>query len=93
MARSEDFAGGAEEVRQPQFQSVQQQHNRNYQAMSVLDTPGIIPNQNGLGAADLERRKLGRTESVSGRSAETFDRQLWLQSAESTTRRDRAQES
>jgi hypothetical protein len=93
MARSEDFAGGAEEVRQPQFRSVQQQHTRNYQAMSVLDTPGIIPNQNGLGTADLERKKLGRTESASGRSNETFDRQLWLQSAESTTRRDRAQES
>lgn len=78
MARSVDFQGGADEVRQPQFRSVQQQHNANFRALSVLDTPAVIPNQNGLGAADWERRKMGRVESTLGRATETFDRQLWL---------------
>jgi hypothetical protein len=86
VARSDEFAGGADEVRQPQFKSVQQMHNANFRALSVLDTPAVIPNANGLAPADHERRVMGRTESTSGRSTETFDRQLWLHHA--VTRRD-----
>ncbi len=78
MARSEDFAGGAASVREPQFKSVQQQSNANFRALSVLDTPSVIPNQNGMGANDLERRKMGRTDSVAGRSPETYSQQMWL---------------
>lgn len=78
MARTEEFDDGAAKVRQPQFASVQQQANRNFQALSVLDTPNIIPNQNGLGEDDLQRKIVGRTETPSGRSKATFDRQLWL---------------
>lgn len=78
MARSEDFEGGAASVREPQFKSVQQQHGENFRALSVLETPTVIPNQNGLGAADLERRKMGRSESSAGTSSSTFDQQLWL---------------
>lgn len=92
MARSEEFAGGAEEVRQPQFKSVQQMSNRNFQAMSVLDTPMVIPNQNGMGKGDLERRMMGRNDSSSGRSPETFDKQLWLHHTMSR-RNQQAQES
>lgn len=78
MTRSEDFEGGAASVREPQFKSVQQQSNVNFRAMSVLDTPLVIPNQNGLGENDLQRKIMGRTESTSGRSQGTFDQQLWL---------------
>lgn len=82
MARSEDFAGGAEEVRQPQFRSVQQQHNANFHALSVLDLPSSLPNQNGMGQQDLQRRMMGFTESVSGRATSTFDKQLWMHNSE-----------
>lgn len=78
MARSEEFVDGAEQVRQPRFTSVQQQANHNFQALSVLDTPYVIPNQNGLGRDDLQRKTVGRTSSPSGRSKDTFDQQLWL---------------
>jgi hypothetical protein len=88
MARSEDFAGGAEEVRQPQFQSVQQQHNRNFRAMSVLDTPSVIPNQNGMGTSDLQRRMIGFRDSATGRSESTYDKQIWLSHPDETPRND-----
>lgn len=78
MARTEEFADGAARVKQPQFQSVQQQANEKFAALSVLDTPLVIPNQNGLGKDDLQRKIMGRTETVSGRSKTTFDDQLWL---------------
>lgn len=78
MTRSEDFADGADSVRQPQFRSVQQQSNANFRALSVLDTPLVVPNQNGMGSNDLERKMMGRSESPSGRSQETFNQQLWL---------------
>lgn len=84
MARSEDFAGGFESVRSPQFQSVQQQANRNFQAISVLDN--ITPNQNGMGSADLQRQMVGVKDSASGRSEDTFDRQLWLRHQEPSNR-------
>lgn len=88
MTRSEDFADGAERVRQPQFQSVQQQHNQNFRAMSVLDTPSVIPNQNGIGTSDLQRRRMGFHESASGRSESTFDKQIWLSRPTETPRND-----
>jgi hypothetical protein len=78
MARSEEFTSGADSVRQPQFQSVQQQHNRNFRAMSVLDTPAVIPNQNGMGSSDLQRRMIGFRDSATGRSESTYDKQIWL---------------
>lgn len=78
MARTEEFNGGADSVRQPQFTSVQQQHNRNFRALSVLDTPSVKPNQNGLGTADLQRRMIGFRDSATGRSDSTYDQQIWL---------------
>lgn len=87
MTRSEDFAGGFESVRQPQFKSVQQQHAQNFQALSVLDN--IQPNQNGMGVRDLQRRMVGVTDSAVGRSDATFDRQLWLRHREPSQRIER----
>lgn len=87
MARSEEFAGGAEEVRQPQFRSVQTQHNANFHALSVLDLPSSLPNQNGMGQQDLQRRMMGVTDSVSGRSTDTFDKQLWMHHPEPLNRK------
>lgn len=84
MTRSEDFADGAERVRNPRFESVQQQANRNFQALSVLDN--VMPNQNGLGAQDLQRRLVGSTGGATGRSQSTFDKQLWLRHPEPTAR-------
>ena len=84
MTRTEEFSGGAEEVRSPQFRSVQQQANRHFTATSVLDN--VIPNQNGMGTADLERRMVGSENSLVGRSKETFDRQLWLRHQQPTGR-------
>ena len=78
MTRTEDFAGGVEGARAPQFSTIQSQHARNFQAMSVLDLPHALPNQNGLGAADLQRRRMGQIGSVSGRSQSTVDDQLWI---------------
>lgn len=76
MARSEEFGEGFAKVREPQFKSVQQQSNRNFQATSVLDN--VMPNQNGMGSQDLERRMVGSQGPTVGRSQETFDKQLWL---------------
>lgn len=76
MRRSEEFSDGADKVRSPQFESVQQQSNRNFQAISVLDN--VIPNANGMGQMDLQRRMYGSKGSAIGRSETTFDRQLWL---------------
>jgi hypothetical protein len=89
MTRSEDFADGAERVRQPQFQSVQTQHNANFRAMSVLDTPYAIPNQNGIGTQDLQRRMIGFKDAATGRSEGTYDQQIWLSHPETTPRSSR----
>lgn len=86
MARSEDFAGGADAAREPQFKTVQSQHNANFHGMSVLDTPYTIPNQNGMGSADLQRRIMGFHESVSGQSESTFDQSIWLRTPENANR-------
>lgn len=86
MARSEDFVDGAERVRQPQFTSIQQQHNANFRAMSVLDTPYAIPNQNGMGQADLQRRMIGFRESATGRSDSTYDKGIWLSHPDTSPR-------
>lgn len=80
MARSEDFAGGVEAARTPQFSTIQSQHARNFQAMSVLDLPHVLPNQNGMGQADLQRRRMGLSESGAGRSQSTVDDQMWIRS-------------
>lgn len=80
MARTEDFNDGFDKVRTPQFESIQQQSNRNYAATSVLDN--IIPNQNGMGASDLQRRLVGSQGSPVGRAESTFDKQLWLRHPE-----------
>jgi hypothetical protein len=90
MARTEDFQGGADSVRQPQYQTVQSQHNRNFQAMSVLDTPGVIPNQNGMGQNDLRRRIMGFRDSISGTAESTFDKRLWLSNPNSGSDRKKA---
>lgn len=92
MTRSEDFQGGADGAREPQFKSVQTQHNANFRGMSVLDTPNVIPNQNGLGTADLQRRIMGFHESISGRSEGTFDKQIWLRTPETAQRDFREKE-
>ena len=84
MTRSEDFADGAARVRAPQFESVQQQANRNFAALSVLDN--VMPNQNGMGTQDLQRRLVGSQGQATGRSQETFDKQLWLRHPEPTAR-------
>lgn len=76
MPRSQDFADGAERVRSPQFESIQQQANRNFQAISVLDN--VMPAQNGMGAQDLQRKIVGSQGSSVGRSETTYDKQLWL---------------
>lgn len=78
MARSEEFASGAEEVRQPQFKSVQQMHNDHARATSVLTVPGHLPNQNGMGTADRQRRLMGFRESASGMADSTYDQRLWM---------------
>lgn len=75
---------GFEKVRQPEFRSVQQQHNVNFQATSVLDN--VMPNQNGMGQQDLQRRLVGSQGPATGRSSETFDRQLWLRHKEPSQR-------
>jgi hypothetical protein len=92
MARSEDFQSGADSVRQPQFESIQQQGNRNFRAMSVLDTPSVIPNQNGMGTGDLQRRMIGFRDSATGRSESTYDKQIWLSHPEETHRSSRNKE-
>lgn len=84
MDRSEEFNDGAEKVRSPTFQSVQQQSNRRFTPMSVLDN--VIPNQNGMAQNDLQRRMTGSQGSPSGRSTATFDRQLWLRHPEPLNR-------
>lgn len=84
MARTEDFQGGYGEVREPQFRSVQQQANRNFEALSVLDN--LVPNQNGMGQADLQRKMVGSQNSPTGRSESTFDKQLWLRHQEPANR-------
>ncbi len=86
MARSDDFNEGSERARTPQFQSIQQQSNRNYVAMSTLDN--VIPNNNGMGEPDLQRKLRGSQGSSSGRSEATFDKQLWLKHPEPTNRAD-----
>lgn len=77
MARSEEFSGGYSAAQSPQYRSVQQQHNRNYQKLSVLDN--LMPNQNGMGASDLQRRLVGISHSGSGTSKNTFDKSLWIE--------------
>jgi hypothetical protein len=89
VTRSEDFADGAARVRQPQFSSVQQQHNANFKALSVLDTPSVIPNQNGMGTGDLQRRMIGFRDSATGRSESTYDKQIWLTHPDSAPRNNR----
>lgn len=84
MDRSAEFSDGAERVRTPQFESVQQQHNRNYLATSVLDQ--VMPTQNGLGAQDLQRRIVGGQGSASGQAQSTFDKRLWLRTPEPAAR-------
>lgn len=84
MTRSEDFADGAARVREPKFESVQQQSNRNFAALSVLDN--VMPNQNGMGVQDLQRRLVGSANPATGRSQETFDKQLWLRHRDTTAR-------
>lgn len=88
MTRSEDFQGGADAAREPQFQSVQQQSNANFHGVSVLHTPNVIPNQNGMGQADLQRRIMGFHESISGRSEGTFDQQIWLRTPDAVSREE-----
>lgn len=93
-SRSEEMVGGYDSARNPQFESVQQQANRNFHALSVLDN--IIPNPNGLGSPDYQRRLYGSRSSASGRSQATFDRQLWLHHPEpnvSVTQRQREEAS
>lgn len=87
MARTEEFTSGADAVRQPQFSSVQQQHARNFQAMSVLDTPNVIPNQNGIGAPDLQRKIMGSRSSFSGSAQSTFDKSIWLTNPDTANRK------
>ena len=89
MTRSEDFSDGYERVRSPQFESIQQQHNRNYMATSVLDN--IMPNANGMGAQDFQRHLVGRTGSPMGTSQSTWDTQLWLSHKEPSNRVKRTQ--
>lgn len=84
MDRSAEFEDGFAQVREPKFQTVQAQHNANYRATSVLDN--VIPNQNGLGSSDLQRRLVGSQGAATGRSQETFDRQLWLRHPEPSNR-------
>ena len=86
MARTDEFEGGYAEVREPQFRSVQQQSNRNFLATSVLDN--VIPNQNGMGAADLQRRLVGSQNSMTGRSTSTFNQQLWLRHPDTAFRKE-----
>ncbi len=90
MARSVDFQSGADSVRSPQFKSVQQQHGVNFRAMSVLDTPAVIPNQNGIGAQDLQRKIMGVRDSGSGRSQSTSDSQIWLTNPDTAHRKDQS---
>lgn len=90
MARSEEFQSGADSVRSPQFSSVQQQGNRNFRALSVLDTPNVIPNQNGMGASDLQRKIMGQRSSASGSTKSTQDSQIWLTSPETAHRKDQS---
>lgn len=71
---------GAANAQAPQFQTVQAQHNRNFRAQSVLDMPLILPNQNGMGVADLQRRKMGLNVSSTGQSDTTFEDQIWVKS-------------
>lgn len=84
MLRSEEFEDGAERVRSPQFESVQQQGIRNYQQTSVLDN--LRPNQNGMGSQDLQRRMMGINQSPTGTSQSTFDQRLWIRNREPTLR-------
>lgn len=86
MTRTEEFSNGAERVRSPQFETVQSQHNRNFQPASVLDTPYAIPNQNGMGQQDLQRRMIGFRDAASGRAQSTYDQQIWLKHPDTSPR-------
>ena len=87
MTRSEDFSDGYERVRSPQFESIQQQHNRNYMATSVLDN--LMPNSNGMGSQDFQRALVGKQQSAMGTSQSTWDTQLWLSHKEPSNRAKR----
>lgn len=80
MTRSEEFGDGAESVRTPKFESIQQQGIRNYEATSVLDN--LRPNQNGLGEQDLQRTMMGVKQSYAGTAQSTADQKLWLKHRE-----------
>lgn len=84
MARQENFSDGYERVREPRFESIQQQGNRNFQATSVLDN--IMPNQNGIGTSDLQRRMMGIQSSAIGSAESTFDKRLWISHREPSNR-------
>ena len=84
MLRSEEFEDGADRVREPQFESVQQQAARNYQQTSVLDN--LRPNPNGMAQPDYQRRLMGINSSQTGLSDTTFDKRLWLRNREPTLR-------
>lgn len=87
MARTEDFNSGFDSVRSPQFESIQQQANRNFVNTSVLDN--IMPNPNGMGSADFQRVLVGRKQSTIGTADSTFDRSLWITHQEPRNRADR----
>jgi hypothetical protein len=74
--RTEEFADGAVQAREPQFSTVQQQGIQNYKQLSTLETPTMRV-QNGLGDRDLERRLTGVSESV-GISEGTRERRMWM---------------
>lgn len=76
MDRSEEFGGGVEGARNPQFFSVQQQHDRNYHPTSVASQ--LRPGQNGQADADYERKLINVPRSPIGMGSETYDKGLWM---------------
>jgi hypothetical protein len=81
MPRTEEFEGGAESARASQFRTVQQSQGlRSYEKRSVLDN--LMPSNNGMDKAGVERVRIGVNHSTVGQSDDTFDKGLWLRNAE-----------
>lgn len=75
--RTAEMVGGAENAREPSFQTMQQQHAAmgfGYRKTSILDN--LQPSGNGMSGLDKQRQMYG-IKSL-GQDQETADKGLWL---------------
>lgn len=86
MDRSQDFYEGAENVREPQFRTIQQSEGpRVYRRTSTLDN--ILPTGmgNGMGSADKERYFMGIPRSQAGQSEGTYNKSILLNASQQSS--------